>query len=91
MFFYLSQTYMLDNLGNQYNVNNWQNMRLGASGTSQHIEPNLPMKFYLSVGKVDQAAHSVSIVMGCGYYGQGLTNRQETVTLRHVPIREGEP
>lgn len=86
--FWIGQTYMLDNLGNQYNVGPAYAgaMKVGTYGDRQNIEPGLPMNFYLAVEKVDSTASSINIVMQCGTYGQGITSRQGTVTLRHIPI-----
>jgi len=74
-------SYMVDNLGNQSQMNQFARLKyqLGSDGDSAELEPNLPMKMLLSSYGLSDQATSVSLVMKLG-------EPSGTLTLRDVPI-----
>lgn len=85
--------YVLDNLGNQYDLDKVtvgrsspenQPIGRGRFGNSmQTLEPQLPLNFSVSANNVEQAATSVSIVLNPGRF----LRFGKPVIFRHIPIQ----
>ena len=85
----LYATYLLDDLGNQYKYPHL-GLQLGAQGTQQSLEPELPMNFSVSADNADSEARSFSVVLSYGFQQSDPDRRvtAATVALRGIPIQQ---
>ena len=78
-----SDTYMIDNLGNQSSNGNGSGSVIGSSGPHTTLEPDIPMKFMVAEKGLSDQAATVSIIFRIYTPSIGYG----TLTLRSIPIQ----
>jgi TolB-like protein len=76
------QSYLLDDLGNQYPA---EGTLLGAKNGYQELEPDLPMKFTVTVKEVEPSATSIAVVLVYSSV-QGVNWATSQVSLRSIRL-----
>jgi len=79
-----NNSYVVDDLDNQYRVEN--NSTFGAQGSSQELPGNLPVNFRLLVAEVNPTTSRVTIVLSGQAYGAVASSFK--VGLRNIPLQQ---